>query len=154
MLVEGKMKVVVESFETRSDHEFVEYFRQVPGNKLLYTFRVVKPAPAFSINIFTRALKNHQLMYNISLDGCQFLKNPLFKKVLGEVYRSMLVNESFTCPMKPKIYFIRSLVVTLKLPSFHPAGQFQYKMRVKMPQSKAPFVMEINAKYKVVILRT
>ncbi|EDW70157.2 uncharacterized protein Dvir_GJ11719 [Drosophila virilis] len=153
--VQGKRKLILVSVQTSCDHDFVEYFRQVPNQDILYTFRVVKTAPSFTITIIMRNVKSQRIMYKIkNLDGCEFLKNQLMNKVLSRTYRALLVNNTFfKCPIEPKVYFLKNLTEAMIVPSIHPAGYYQLSMRVQMSQSSAPFVMEILWKYKIVFFK-
>ncbi|KAH8302475.1 hypothetical protein KR044_007323, partial [Drosophila immigrans] len=150
VVVRGKVKVILESVETESDHDFVEYFRPVP-NQTLHTFRVVKLAPSFSLSIVMRAIKSQRVMYKISnLEGCQFVNNPMINKVLAPTYRTMVVNNTFfKCPIQPKVYFLKDVSKAFIVPDIHPIGHYQLTVRVKMSQSPAPFVMQVLWKYRV-----
>ncbi|KAH8398123.1 hypothetical protein KR215_005866, partial [Drosophila sulfurigaster] len=147
------VKTTLESVETESDHDFVEYFRQVPGSEL-YAFRVVKLAKSFTMDITIRALKSQRIMYQINkLEGCQFLNNPLMSKAFGYIYQMILANKTlFKCPILPKVYVLQNLRKAKVLPSFHPPGRYQLHMKLKMSSSPAPFVMEVLWKYNVVII--
>lgn len=149
----GKVKTIIESVQTRCDHDFVEFFDKVPHNDFLYTFRVAKLAPSFFINITLRAVKTQRVMYKISLEGCAFLNNPIMNKVLGSTYRKVLVNTTFKCPIQPRVYFMRSPSAVYIMPSFHPGGKFHMNARIKMSQSPAPFVMEIEWIYSIIHLK-
>ncbi|XP_060657888.1 uncharacterized protein LOC132792498 isoform X2 [Drosophila nasuta] len=124
--VRGKVKTIIESVETDCDHDYVEYFDIVPNKILLFTFRVAKVAPSFNLTITTRSAKTKRVMYKITVDGCPFLSNPIINKVLGSTYPALFA-----------------------MPVFHPAGQFQMNARIRMPQTNAPFVMDINWKYSI-----
>lgn len=91
-------------------------------------------------------------MYKINnMDGCQFVNNPLINKVLAGSYNNMIVNKSFfKCPIEPKVYYLKNIENAFVKPLFHPLGHYQLCLRVKMPESPAPFVMQILWKYKVV----
>ncbi|XP_062132105.1 uncharacterized protein LOC133842848 isoform X1 [Drosophila sulfurigaster albostrigata] len=147
--VRGKVKTIIESVETDCDHDYVEYFDIVPNKILLFTFRVAKVAPSFNLTITTRSAKTKRVMYKITVDGCPFLSNPIINKVLGSTYRKILVNTTFKCPIPPKVYFMKNVAALFAMPAFHPAGQFQMNARVRMPQTNAPFVMDINWKYSI-----
>jgi len=136
----------MESLLTSCDNNFVDYFRKVPNTVDIYTFRVVKLASAFTINIAVRVLKTKRVMYKVdNLDGCQFLMNPLMNRVFGSVYKRLIVNGTFfSCPIKPGVYYLRNEGSVDMLPSFHPPGRYQITMRIRMHESKAPFVMEIR----------
>ncbi|KAH8395194.1 hypothetical protein KR222_001394, partial [Zaprionus bogoriensis] len=148
----GKPKVVVESVETESDHDYVEYFRRVPGKQMLHTFRVVKLAPAFTLSIMMRNVRSKRVMYKVNnLDGCQFVNNPLMNKVMASTYNMLIVNNTFfKCPIEPRVYYLKNVDQALIMPSIHPLGHYQLTMRVKMAKSPAPFVMEILWNYKVI----
>ncbi|KAH8400954.1 hypothetical protein KR009_002038, partial [Drosophila setifemur] len=147
----GSLQFTLESLETSCDHDYVEYFRKVPNSVLLYTFRVVKLAPAFTIDIVVKVLKTQRLMYKmVNIDGCEFLNNPVLSKVLGATYRQLVVNGSFfKCPIKPKVYYLKNDITAALLSNFHPAGRFQLSMRVRMAESRKPYVMEMLWKYKI-----
>jgi len=151
----GKQKVVLESVETACDHDFVEYFRPVPNQGTLHTFRVVKMAPSFTVSIVMRVIKTQRIMYKVNnLDGCQFVNNPLMNKILASTYNTLIVNNSFfKCPIHPKVYYLKNVAKAFIMPTFHPLGHYQLTMRVHMSQSPAPFVMEILWKYKVINIR-
>lgn len=138
--------------ETDCDHDFVEYFRKVPGQNVLHTFRVVKVAPSFTLSVIMSAIKSQRIMYKINnLDGCQFVNNPLINKVLAGSYNTMIVNNSFfKCPIEPKVYYLKNMANAFMKPAFHPPGHYQLCVRVKMAQSTAPFVMQVLWKYRVV----
>lgn len=146
-----KRQSFVESVETNCDHDFVEYFKKVPDQTLLYTFRVVKPAASFSISITMRAVKSQRILYQLKkIDGCQFLSNQFFKKMFAESYATLIVNNSFfNCPISPKVYYLKNLTNALISPIFHPTGYYQASVRIRMPETSAPFVMEIVWKYNV-----
>lgn len=148
----GNMQLILESLQTSCDHDFVEYFKRVPNSGLLYTFRVTKLASAFTIDITVKVLKTHRIMYRIeNINGCEFLSNPLMNKVFDAAYKQLVVNDSFfMCPIKPKVYYLKNEGTVSMIPNFHPAGRFQLTMRVKMAESRHPFVMEMLWKYKVV----
>lgn len=149
----GKVKTIIESVQTNCDHDFVEFFDKVPHKELLYTFRVAKLAPSFTINIIMRAVKTQRVMYKIKLEGCSFLNNPIMNKALGSAYRKVLVNTTFKCPIQPRVYFMRSAAVTLLMPAFHPDGRYHLNARIKMSQSPSPFVMEIDWKYSIIHMK-
>jgi len=92
-------------------------------------------------------------MYKINMDGCAFLNNPIMNKVLGSTYRRLLVNTTFKCPIPPKVYFMRSAAMTYVTPEFHPAGRYHLNARIKMSQTRAPFVMEVDWKYNIIHLK-
>lgn len=148
------MKIVMQSVQTNCDHNYVEYFEKVPGEELLYSFRVVKQAPSFSISIAVRALRSQRVLYKMDgLDGCQFLNNPLLNKAFSQAYHVMIANKTiFKCPIEPKVYFLNNLYTSITIPNIHPAGRFQVNVRIKMSESKAPFVMEVIWKYNVIKL--
>ncbi|KAH8369954.1 hypothetical protein KR093_001576, partial [Drosophila rubida] len=150
--VHGKTKFTIESVETNCDHDFVEYFRNVPGSAMLYTFRVAKLAPAFSISVVIRAFTSQSLMYQVNnLDGCQFLNNPLISKTLSKTYQAIVANKTvFRCPIQPKVYFLQNMVRAKLVPRMHPPGRYQVSVRIHMSLSPAPFVMEVIWKYNVV----
>ncbi|KAH8254034.1 hypothetical protein KR032_008103, partial [Drosophila birchii] len=147
---QGNTQITVESLQTSSDHNFVEYFKKVPNSDYLYAFRVVKLAPAFTIDITMKVQKTHKVMYKAeNINGCEFLNNPLMSKVFDAAYKQMVVNGSFfKCPIKPKVYYLKYEGM-IPVPGFHPAGRFQILIRVKMSESRHPFVMEMLLKYKV-----
>ncbi|XP_017005992.1 uncharacterized protein [Drosophila takahashii] len=151
----GGSKFIMESLLTSCDHNFVEYFRKVPDKVDIYTFRVVKLASTFSIDIAVRVLKTKRVMYKVdNLDGCQFLMNPLMNRVFGSVYKRLIVNGTFfSCPIKPGVYYLRNEGSVAMLPSFHPPGRYQITMRVRMHESRAPFVMEMLWIYNVVKIK-
>ncbi|XP_034481318.1 uncharacterized protein LOC117786993 [Drosophila innubila] len=151
----GKVKVVLESVDTDCDHDFVEYFHPVPNQETLHTFRVVRLAPSFTLNIVMRAIKSQRIMYKINnLDGCQFVNNPFMNKVLASTYNTLIVNNSFfKCPIQPKVYYLKNVGKAFMMPTFHPLGQYQLTMGLHMSQSRAPFVMQIVWKYKVLNIR-
>ncbi|XP_017053583.1 uncharacterized protein LOC108096483 [Drosophila ficusphila] len=150
----GGSNFIMESVATSCDHDFVEYFRKVPGTKDIITFRVVKLAKAFTIDIAVRVLKTKRVMYRVDkIDGCQFLSNPLMNRVFGSVYKRLIVNGSFSCPIKPAVYYIRNEGSVAMLPTFHPPGRYQITMRVRMHESRAPFVMEMLWIYNVVKIK-
>ncbi|XP_002016482.2 uncharacterized protein LOC6590828 [Drosophila persimilis] len=151
----GNMNFIMESLETFCDHDYVEYFRKVPDAGLLYTFRVARPAAAFSIDITGKVLKTQKVMYRTeNINGCEFLRNPLMSKVFGIVYKHLVVNGTFfECPIKPNVYFLKNEGAMAVLPSFHPPGRFQLSMRVKMAESRQPFVMEMLWKYRIVRIK-
>ncbi|XP_060651640.1 uncharacterized protein LOC132788324 [Drosophila nasuta] len=150
VIVHGKIKVILESVETESDHDFVEYFRPVPQTTL-HTFRVVKLAPSFSLSIVMRAMKSQRIMYKIAdLDGCQFVNNPLLNKALAPTYHTLVVNNSFfKCPIQPKVYFLKNVSKAFIVPTIHPLGHYQLTVQVRMSLSPAPFVMQVQWKYRV-----
>lgn len=151
----GKVKIIIESVQTNCDHDFVEYFHKVPGTEMLYTFRVVKEAPTFSINILIRALSSQRIMYRINkLDGCQFLNNPLISKALMHTYQAIVANKTiFRCPIPPKVYFLKNMAMAKIVPFIHPVGRYQVNVQMKMSLSSAPFVMEVVWKYNVMHLK-
>ncbi|XP_016927476.3 uncharacterized protein [Drosophila suzukii] len=151
----GGSKFIMESLLTSCDNNFVDNFRKVPNTVDIYTFRVVKLASAFTINIAVRVLKTKRVMYKVdNLDGCQFLMNPLMNRVFGSVYKRLIVNGSFfSCPIKPGVYYLRNEGSVDMLPSFHPPGRYQITMRIRMHESKAPFVMEMLWIYNVVRIK-
>lgn len=146
-----KRLVVVQSVETKCDHDFVEYFKKLPNRNGLYAFRLVKPATSFTISIVMRSMKSQQILYQLKkLDGCQFLKNQFLKKMLADSYTSLIVNNSFfKCPIAPKVYYLKNISNALVSPTFHPTGYYQLSARMQMPETSAPFVMEIVWKYNV-----
>ncbi|XP_034654594.1 uncharacterized protein LOC117892454 [Drosophila subobscura] len=148
----GNINFILESLETTCDHDYVEYFRKVPEAGLLYTFRVVRPANAFSIDITVKVLKTQRVLYRTAnINGCEFLRNPLMSKVFGTVYKQLVVNGSFfKCPIPPKVYFLKNEATVAMFPTIHPPGHFQLSMRVKMSESRQPYVMEMLWKYKIV----
>lgn len=151
----GGSKFILETIQTSCDHNFVEYFHKVPKTVSLYTFRVVKLAPSFTIDIATRVQKTKRILYRVdSLDGCGFLKNPLLSRIFGPVYKKLVVNGSFFgCPIKPKVYFIKNEGTEAMLPAFQPPGRYQITMRVRMKESPDPFVMEMLWVYNVVKIK-
>jgi len=151
----GNIEFILESLETSCDHDYVEYFRKVPNTKLLYTFRVVKLAPAFTIDITVKVLKTQRIFYKMEdIKGCDFLNNPVLFKVFGETYKHLVVNGSyFKCPIKPKVYYLKNEGSVSLIPGIHPPGRFQLSMRVKMAESRHPFVMEMLWKYKIVRIK-
>ncbi|XP_044312584.1 uncharacterized protein LOC108044804 [Drosophila rhopaloa] len=155
VLKRGNTEYTLQSPETYCDHDYVEYFHKVPNKKQLYTFRVVKLAPAFTIDITTKVMKTQRVLYKMeNIGGCEFLNNPLLFKALHETYNRLLVNGSyFKCPIKPKVYYLKSENTMSFLPSFHPPGQFQLSVRVKMAESRRPFVMEMLWKFKIVRIK-
>ncbi|KAH8357085.1 hypothetical protein KR200_008445, partial [Drosophila serrata] len=146
-------RIIVESFQTSCDHDYVEYFKKVPNSDFLYHFRVVKLAAAFTIDITMKVQKTHKVLYKTeNINGCAFLNNPLMSQVFAATYKSLVVNDSFfKCPIKPKVYYLQYKDI-VPIPGFHPAGRFQLTTRVKMSKSRHPFVMEVMWKYKVVRL--
>ncbi|KAH8398121.1 hypothetical protein KR215_005803, partial [Drosophila sulfurigaster] len=148
--VRGKLRTSIESVETNCDQDFVEYFRQVPGSQL-YTFRVVKEAPTFTISITIKATKSQRVLYHLKkLEGCQFLNNPFVSKAFGHTYRMIVANKTFfRCPIRPKVYFLQNLRTAKVLQYMHPPGHYQQSMKVHMSISPSPFVMEVLWKYKV-----
>ncbi|KAH8367197.1 hypothetical protein KR084_007831 [Drosophila pseudotakahashii] len=155
VFLKGNIKFTLESLETNCDHNFVEYFHKVPNTKLLYTFRVVKLAPAFTIDMNVKVLKTQRIMYKMeNVKGCDFLNNPLLFKVFGETYKHLVVNGSyFKCPIKPKVYYIKNEGVVSMIPGIHPPGRFQLTTRIRMTESRHPFVMEMVWKYKIVRIK-
>ncbi|KAH8369951.1 hypothetical protein KR093_001541, partial [Drosophila rubida] len=149
----GKFKTIVEAVRTSCDHDFVEYFDKVPHTQLLYTFRVAKVAPTFTLALVMRSVKTKRVMYKISVDGCPFLSNPIMNKALAPIYRRVLVNTTFKCPIPPRVYFMRSVAAAFEMPSFHPDGRYHMNARIKMSQSRAPYVMEIDWKYSIIHLK-
>ncbi|KMY92779.1 LOW QUALITY PROTEIN: uncharacterized protein LOC27206420 [Drosophila simulans] len=151
----GNAEYSLESLDTRCDHDFVEYFHRVPDSKILYTFRVVKLAPAFTISITIKVLKTHRIMYKIeNFKGCEFLNNPVIFKMFGESYKTLVVNGSyFKCPIKPKVYYLKTDGIMSMIPGVHPFGRFQLSMRVKMKESRKPFVMEMLLNYTIVRIK-
>lgn len=149
------MKFVLDSVETECDHDFVEYFRPVPNQETLHTFRVVRLAPSFTVSVVMRAIKSQRIMYKLNnLDGCQFINNPLMNKILATTYNTLVVNNSFfKCPIQPKVYYLKNVAKAFIMPKFHPPGHYQLSVRLHMSQSAAPFVMEIVWKYKVMNIR-
>ncbi|KAH8309150.1 hypothetical protein KR059_006374, partial [Drosophila kikkawai] len=149
----GNNQITVESLQTSCDHDYVEYFKKVPNTDFLYTFRVVKLAAAFTIDINIKVQKTHKVLYKTeNINGCAFLNNPLISKVFDAAYKTLVVNGSFfKCPIKPKVYYLKNKDMVF-VPDFHPAGRFQLSMRVKMAEGRHPFVMEMLWKYKVVRL--
>ncbi|KAH8290725.1 hypothetical protein KR054_005248, partial [Drosophila jambulina] len=148
--IKGSSQITVESLQTSCDNNFVEYFKKVPNSAFLYTFRVVKLASAFTIDIIMKVRKTQKVMYKAeNINGCAFLNNPMMSKAFNVAYRDLVVNGSFfKCPIKPKVYFLKNDMVSV--PGFHPAGRFELSIRVKMVESRHPFVMEMQWKYKVV----
>ncbi|KPU76007.1 uncharacterized protein Dana_GF27602 [Drosophila ananassae] len=151
----GGSKFILETIQTSCDHNFVEYFHKVPKTASLYTFRVVKLAPSFTIDIATRVQKTKRILYKVdNLDGCGFLKNPLLSRIFGPVYKRLVVNGSFFgCPIKPKVYFLKNEGTEAMLPAFQPPGRYQITMRVRMKESPDPFVMEMLWVYNVVRIK-
>ncbi|XP_017068628.1 uncharacterized protein LOC108106214 [Drosophila eugracilis] len=151
----GNTEFILDSIETRSDHEFVEYFEKVPDSKVLYTYRVVKLTSAFTINIVIKALKSLRIMYKVeNLKGCEFLNNPWIYKLFGEAYKNLVVNGSYLkCPIKPKIYFLKAMGVMYMIPRVNLPGRFQLTMHLKTPESRKPFVMEMVLKYTIVRIK-
>ncbi|KAH8371086.1 hypothetical protein KR093_006188, partial [Drosophila rubida] len=151
VIVRGKVRVILESLETESDHDFVEYFRPVSNSSTLHTFRVVKLASSFSLSIVMRAIKSQRVMYKISnMDGCVFVNNPMINKALAPTYQTLVVNNTFfKCPIQPKVYFLKNVSKAFIVPAMHPVGRYQLTVSVKMSQSPAPFVMQVVWKYKV-----
>jgi len=151
----GNIEFILESLETNCDHDYVEYFQKVPNTKLLYTFRVVKLAPAFTINITMKVLKTQRVLYKMEdIKGCDFLNNPVLFKVFGETYKHLVVNGSyFKCPIKPKVYYLKNEGTVSMIPTVHPPGRFQLTTRIKMAESRQPFVMEMLWKYKIVRIK-
>ncbi|KAH8320640.1 hypothetical protein KR067_006248 [Drosophila pandora] len=150
----GNMKFIVESLKTSCDHDYVEYFEKVPNSEMLYTFRVVKLASAFTIDVVAKVMKTQRIMYKlVNISGCEFLGNPILYKAFDTAYKKLVVNGSFfKCPIKPNVYFLKNDAALSLFPSFHPPGRFQLSMRVKMRESRGPFVMEMLWKYKIVRL--
>lgn len=146
------MKVLLESLQTNCDHDFVEYFHKSPVIETLYTFRVVKPAPTFSISIILRAVASHRIMYRLkNLDGCQFISNPIMNKVFAQVFNAIIVNNTINgCPILPKVYFLKNMADPKVIPTFHPIGRYQTNVRIHMSQSPGPYVMEVIWRYNVV----
>ncbi|XP_017860798.1 PREDICTED: uncharacterized protein LOC108612427 [Drosophila arizonae] len=142
---------VIESVEINCDHDYVEYFKKVPNQDELYTFRVVKKAASFTINIELRSVKSQRVLYELKrVDGCQFLENQFYKKMFVESYNTLVVNNSFfKCPIAPKVYYLKNLTNALISPTFHPTGHYQAFVQIKMAESPSPFIMEILWKYKV-----
>ncbi|KAH8272801.1 hypothetical protein KR018_000063, partial [Drosophila ironensis] len=151
----GAISFSIESLETTCDHDYVEYFRRVPNSGLLYTFRVAKTAPYFTIDIVVKVLKTQRIMYKmVNVNGCDFLNNPVLNKAFGAVYKQLVVNGSFfKCPIKPKVYYLKNEMSVELFPNFHPPGRFQLSMRVKMAESRGPYVMEMLWKYKIVRIK-
>ncbi|KAH8302479.1 hypothetical protein KR044_007327, partial [Drosophila immigrans] len=151
----GKTRMSIDSVQTNCDHDFVEYFHKVPGTEMLYTFRVFKLAPTFTMSVTIRALNSQRIMYQISkLDGCQFLNNPILSKAMAYTYRAIVANNTvFRCPIAPKIYFLQNMQKAKILPRLHPHGRFQINVRIQMSLSSAPFVMEVIWKYSVSYLK-
>lgn len=130
----------------------MEYFRKIPHQERLYSLRVVKMASSFSISIVIRVLRSQRILYKIdNLNGCQFLNNPLMQnKVFAGSYNMFIYNKTFfKCPILPKIYYLNNLDMPQIIPSFHPPGRFQLNVRIKMAETKAPFVLEVIWKYNV-----
>ncbi|XP_034142209.1 uncharacterized protein LOC117592477 [Drosophila guanche] len=148
----GNAKFTLETLETSCDGNFVEYFHSVPNAVSLYTFRVVKLAPAFTIDIAVRVRKTKRVMYKVdNVDGCLFLRNPLMNRIFGSVYKRLIVNGSwFSCPIQPGIYFLKNEGSLEMLPSFHPTGRYQVTVQMKMPNSGGPFVMQMMWIYNIV----
>lgn len=148
-------KFVMESVQTNCDHDFVEYFKKVPNQKFLYTFRVVKPVKTFTISVVLRAVRSQRIMYKFNkLSGCQYLKKQIRNKFLTQMYQALVVNHSlFECPINPSVYFLKNMIDTKIVPHGHPFGYYQISIRVEMPQSQNPFVMEILSKYYIVPLK-
>ncbi|KAH8302482.1 hypothetical protein KR044_007326 [Drosophila immigrans] len=149
------MKLSIESVQTNCDHNFVEYFHKVPESEMLYTFRVVKLAPTFTITVTIRALKSQRIMYQINkLDGCQFLNNPILSKPLARTYHAIVANNTiFRCPIPPKVYFLRNMLKAKLLIRLHPPGRFQVSVNIQTSLSSAPFVMEVIWKYSVAYIK-
>ncbi|XP_041563270.1 uncharacterized protein LOC108150083 [Drosophila elegans] len=151
----GNIEIVLESLETNCDHDYVEYFKRVSNSSLLYTFRVVKLAPTFTIDITMKVAKTRRILYKMEqIKGCEFLNNPVLFKVLSKTYEGLVVNGSyFKCPIKPKVYFLKHEGTIALFPSIHPPGRFQLSVRIKMSESRRPFVMEMLWKYKVLRIK-
>ncbi|XP_017860795.1 PREDICTED: uncharacterized protein LOC108612425 [Drosophila arizonae] len=148
-------KFVIQSVQTNSDNDFVEYFRKVPNERFLYTFRVVKPATSFTISITLSTVKSKRIMYKIDkLNGCQFLKNQMMNKFLSQIYRALVVNNTlFECPIRANVYFLRNLINPKIMPHFHPLGYYQLSIRIEMPENRKPLIMEILSKYFVLAIK-
>ncbi|XP_023033660.1 uncharacterized protein LOC6646214 [Drosophila willistoni] len=156
VFIKGRYKFILESLQTNCDHDYVTYFHKVPDSRILYTFRVAKTAPAFTIDIHVRVLKTQRVLYKIeNLNGCQFLNNPVMHKVFGTIYRQLVVNGTFfSCPIKPQVYFLKNEGSYAMLPGFHPAGRYQLTMRVKMTKQNDPqMVMEMLWIYNIVHMK-
>ncbi|XP_017053586.1 uncharacterized protein LOC108096486 [Drosophila ficusphila] len=151
----GNTKFIQESFKTGCDHDFVEYFRKVPNSTSLHTFRVVKLAADFTIDITIKVMKTQRIMYKMEkFKGCDFLNNPMLTKIFGEAYNSLVVNGShFKCPIKPNVYYIKTDKMLQMIPNIHPPGRFQLSVRIKMAENKKPFVMEILLRYQIVRIK-
>ncbi|KAH8400956.1 hypothetical protein KR009_002044, partial [Drosophila setifemur] len=147
----GGSKFTMETLVTSCDHNYVEYFHKVPKTVSLYTFRVVKLAPKFTINFSVRVLKTKRIMYKVdNLDGCQFLNNPLMNRIFGSVYKRIVVNSSyFSCPIKPGVYYIKNEGTVTMLPTFQPPGRYQVTMQTKMKESPDPYTMQMLWVYNV-----
>ncbi|KAH8369812.1 hypothetical protein KR093_001024, partial [Drosophila rubida] len=145
------VRTIIEALETNCDHDFVEYFHQVNDSEV-YTFRVVKEDASFTIGITIKALKSQRIMYQMKkLEGCQFLNNPFISRAFGRTYSMIVVNKTiFSCPIKPKVYFLQNMRRAKALQYFHPPGRYHLSIRMKMSASQAPFVMEVVWKYKVI----
>ncbi|KAH8272818.1 hypothetical protein KR018_000712, partial [Drosophila ironensis] len=151
----GGSNFILETLETSCDHDYVEYFHKVPKMVKMYTFRVVKLAPSFTIDIAVRVLKTKRIMYKVeNIDGCQFLRNPLMNRILGTIYKRLVVNGSiFSCPIRPRVYFLKDEGTVAMLPTFITPGRYQVTMRVRMKESQAPFIMEMLWIYSVVKIK-
>ncbi|XP_017053585.1 uncharacterized protein LOC108096485 [Drosophila ficusphila] len=147
----GGTEFIQEALETRCDHDYVEYFQKAPNSTSLYTFRVVKLAAKFTIDISVKVIKTQRIMYNMEkLNGCDFLNNPALAKTFAKSYNILVVNGSyFKCPIKPKVYYLKTDGIMQLMPNIHPPGRFQLSMRTKMAESRKPFVMEMLLKYQI-----
>jgi len=133
----------------------VEYFHKVSNTTFLYTFRVVKVVSAFNIDVVLRVVKTQRVFYKAeNMWGCHLLKNPLLFKFFGKYYEHLVVNGSyFKCPIEPKIYYLKNEPSLSMFPTIHLPGHFQLSMRIKIPNSSHPFIMETLWKYNVVRIK-
>ncbi|XP_016946387.1 uncharacterized protein LOC108022053 [Drosophila biarmipes] len=151
ILQSGRTKFIFDSLETNCDHDYVEYFRKVPNTTFLFTFRVMKTIPTFNIDIVLSVLKTNRVLYKAEdIKGCDLVKNPRMFKNFGRSFTHLVVNGSyFKCPIEPRIYYLQNEPLMSMFPSVHLAGHFQLSMRLKIPNSYQPFVMESTWKYKI-----
>ncbi|XP_017053584.1 uncharacterized protein LOC108096484 [Drosophila ficusphila] len=150
----GGSNFILEKLVTSCDRNFVEYFRKVPGREDIITFRVVKLAKTFTIDLAVRVMKTKRIMFKVdNFDGCKFLSNPLMNRAFGSVYKRFLLNGSFSCPIKPGVYYLRNEGSELLLPVFQPPGRYQITTRIRMRESRDPFVMEMLWIYNVVRIK-
>ncbi|EDV96959.1 uncharacterized protein LOC6557677 [Drosophila grimshawi] len=147
------MQSVMESLETKCDHDVIEYFHKLPNNSSVYTFRVLKTAPIFFIDINMRSIRSQQIMYKLNhFDGCSFLKNPLISKVMAYPLKVMIVNNTISvCPIVAKVYYLQNMNSRTIAP-FHPAGRYQITVRISVPRKHVP-IMEIIMRYNVSYLK-